>query len=116
VAFGCLPQDFDVHNQVADLLLQLLDLLLAQGFLVLGLRSESVLCCQQSEAFLPFLELRDGDAVLPSRCLGTGLSLEDAQNQGCLAFGRPALDVLFLRFRNCLFHPSPPSCLPYGWT
>ena len=81
MAFGSFPQDVDVHDQVADLLLQLLDLLLPQFFFVLGTGSRRVLCGEWETSF-PVLYLRYNDTVLLSGLMEAVLPFEDTQCQG----------------------------------
>ena len=69
MAFGCLQQNIDVHDQVADLLLQLLDLFLVQRFIVLWLRSEGIFGTKEEPLF-PVFYLCNDQPVLPCNFLG----------------------------------------------
>jgi hypothetical protein len=75
VGFGRLPQDIDVHDQVADFLLQLLDLFLTQRFVVLGPSSQGILGTQEEPLF-PVLDLCNGQPMLSGSLLDAGLPVE----------------------------------------
>src|SRR4029434_11307143 len=65
-----LLQDVEVEDELADLLLELLDLLVLQGVLVLGARAQRVLRPEQ-ESIPPLLHLRTRPPLLPCRPLST---------------------------------------------
>jgi len=62
----------EVEDQLAHLLLELLDLLVLQGVLVLGARPQSVLSPEQ-ESIPPLLHLGHRQPVFPGRGLRRGL-------------------------------------------
>ena len=87
-----LLQDVHIEDYLADLALELLDVFVLEGFLVLRPRAQSVLGSQQEPLF-PVLDLGHGESMLAGGLLAGGLALENAQDQGCSWFGRPTLDV-----------------------
>src|SRR5262249_60410409 len=91
--FARLLQHIEVEDQLADLLLELLDLLVLQGVLVLGACPQRILRSEQ-ESIPPLLHLGHRQPVLPGGGLGRGLPLQDAEDQGRPPFRRPALGGL----------------------
>lgn len=98
-------QDVDIEDQLTDLALQLGDLFVFHGFLVLGAGPQGVLGAGQ-EALLPAFDLGHGETVLASCLGGRGLSLDDAQDQCRPTLGGPALDVLGDLRHDCHLHDS----------
>jgi hypothetical protein len=94
VAFRRLSQDVVIHNQVAYLLLQIIDMIFSRSFLVLWSSAQSILGSQKKPLFT-ILYLGNGQPMLSSSLLDTGLSLDDAKNQCGLSLCRQSLDVIF---------------------
>ena len=99
-----LPQDVQVQHELPDLLLELLDLFVLQGLLILGARAQGVLGPEQ-EPVPPLLHL--GLPVFAGRRLSRRLALQDAQDQCGAALCRPALR----RLGTVLHHRPPPAAI-----
>src|SRR5262245_11365761 len=95
-----LPEDVEIEHELADLLLELLDLLVLERLLVLRPRPQRILRRGQ-ETLLPVFDLGDGQAVL-ARCLRhRRLTPDDAQHQRYAALRGPPLHVVgHIRHRN----------------
>src|SRR5215467_1086769 len=104
--FARLLQNIEVEDELADLLLELLDLFILQGVLVLGACPQRILGPEQ-EPVPPLLHLGHRQPMLPGRGLGRGLTLQDAEDQRCPPLRGPALRGL----RTLVCHDPPPAVI-----
>src|SRR4030095_7804568 len=88
-----LPEDVEIEDELADLLLELLDLLVLERLLVLRPRPQRILGRRQ-ETLLPVFDLGDGLAVFERRLRHLRLTPDDAQHQRYAALRRPPLYVV----------------------
>src|SRR5215472_9223844 len=104
--FARLLQNIEVEDELADLLLELLDLFILQGVLVLGACPQRILGPEQ-EPVPPLLHLGHRQPMLPGRGLGRGLTLQNAEDQRCPPLRGPALRGL----RTLVCHDPPPAVI-----
>jgi hypothetical protein len=97
-----LPENVEIEDELADLLLQLLDLLVFERLLVLRPRAQRVLG-RRHKPLLPLFDLGDGQPVLPRGFRHRRLTPNDAQHQRDAALRRPPLYVL-----GHIRHRDPP--------
>ena len=99
-----LAQNVQVHGQLAHLALEPIDFFFAQR-LVFLLASTKCVLRPEREAIAPPFHLGDLQPVPPRSPNRRGLTLEQADYQGCTTLGRPTLDF-FWPFLFC--HLPPP--------
>ena len=111
--FRGLPQNVQVHGQLAHLALEPIDLLLAQDIFLFRPRAQGVLRAEQKA--LPSLLHLGYFKSMPPCCLSCcRLTSEHADYQGCATLRRPALYFLGLLF-VCHWPPRRVSSTLYYW-
>jgi hypothetical protein len=92
-SFARFLQDVHVHDQLADLALEALDLLVFEGVIVQRPAAEGVLRAAE-EAFFALLDLGDGQRVGARGFRRGRVAPQDLEDQRDPALGGPALEGL----------------------